>query len=98
MKRLRLKIDPKDRAHVLAQGSTRRSFKPFAHAFGTTRIGESNAALIVEAVNCHHLLVKDLQTILREATRPVNGNGQRMRTRLALIARHAGVAVSRVAA
>jgi hypothetical protein len=94
MKRLRLRVNPKDRAFVEAQGSTKRKFKPFAHAFGSK--SESNAALIVQAVNCHELLVKTVLTIQREASRPVNGNGSRMRTRLALIARHAGVAVSRV--
>jgi hypothetical protein len=96
MSRLRLRVSPQDRAFVLAQGSTRRSYRPFAQAFGTKRVSEAHAELIVTATNCHQHLVKALQRIQREAQRPVNGNGARMRTRLSLIARHAATALSRV--
>lgn len=90
MKRLRLKIDSRDPAHVIAQGSTRRSYRPFAQAFGTKRISETNAALIVKSVNCHNHLVDAMQRILRTAQRPANGN---TRLRLVLIARYAAAAL-----
>jgi hypothetical protein len=96
MSRLRLRVSPQDRALVQAQGSTRRSYKPFAQAFGTKRVSETSAALIVKSVNCHNHLIVAMRTILRTTQRPVNGNGTRMRTRLALIARYATAALSKV--
>lgn len=90
MSRLRLKVDTQDRAHVLAQGSTRRKFKPFAHAFGTKRVAEANAERIVVSVNCHHHMVSAMQRVLHLAQRP-NGS-----TRLALVSRIAAAALKRV--
>lgn len=97
MKRLRLKVSEQDRDFVLVQGSTRRRFKPFAHAFGNTRrASEANAALIVKAVNCHTHMVLALQAIRRMTQRPVNGNGARLQRRIALIARRTTDALLRV--
>jgi len=94
MSRLRLRINPRDRAFVEVQGSTKRKFKPFAHAFGAK--SEANAALIVQAVNCHHHMVVAIQRIQQAANRPVNGNGARLRTRLALIANITAAALKRI--
>ena len=91
MKRLRLRVNPKDRAFVEAQGSTRRKFKPFAHAFGAK--SEANAALIVTAVNCHHHMVTAMQLVLHLARR---GNGNRLQTRMALVANIAAAALKGV--
>jgi hypothetical protein len=97
MSRLRLRVNSKDRALVQSQGTTRRGFKPFAHAFGATkRTGDANAALIVKAVNCHNHLIKAMQAIQRAAQLPTNGNGERLRKRLALIRRFASTALSKV--
>lgn len=94
MKRLRLRVSHKDAALVLAQGSTKRSYKPFAHMFGGN--ANRNAALIVKAVNCHTHMVKALQAIQRTARVPSNGNGARTRVRMALIGRYATTALLKV--
>jgi len=88
--RLRLRVNPQDRALVQAQGSTRRKFKPFAQSFGTKRASEANAALIVVSVNCHRL-IETMQRILRTTQRPVDGDA---RLRLALVARYAAAALA----
>lgn len=92
--RLRLRVDHRDPAMVLAQGTTKRSYKPFAHAFGSA--APRKAALVVTAVNCHAHMVKALQAVQRSARLPLNGNGERATTRLALIRRYADTALSKV--
>lgn len=94
MKRLRLRVSHRDAALVVAQGATKRSYKPFAHAFGAA--ANSNAALVVKAVNCHNHLVKAMQSIQRTAQSPLNGNGARSRMRLSLVGRIAQTALSKL--
>lgn len=94
MKRLRLRVSHDDAALVLAQGTTKRSYKPFAQAFGAA--ANRNATLIVKAVNCNNHMVKALHAVLRTSRLPVNGNGARLRTRLSLIERYASTALSQV--
>lgn len=94
MKRLRLRVSHQDAALVLAQGATKRSYKPFAHAFGGA--ARRNAALIVKAVNCHNHMVKALQAVQRTAELPPNGNGARLRTRLALVSSYAALALKKL--
>ena len=93
--RIRVKVSHQDPAFVLIQ-SRPRSYAPFAHAFGTKRISQKNAALIVKSVNCCHHLIKALQAVQRTSRLPVNGNGERMRTRLNLIGRYAAAALKQV--
>lgn len=92
MSRLRLRVSHQDKTLVVAQGATKRSYKPFAIAFGK-RSGATNADSIVTAVNCHNHLIKAMQAIHRTARRPANGNA---RLRLSLIARYASAALSKV--
>jgi hypothetical protein len=92
MKRLRLRVS-KDPGLVLAQGTTKRSYKPFAQAFGAGKRGSDNAALIVKAVNCNTHMTKALHAVLRMSRLPVNGD---WRTRLSLIERYASTALSQV--
>jgi hypothetical protein len=93
VKRLRLRVNPQDRAFVEVQGSTKRSFRPFAQAFG----GSANrrAALIVESVNSHSHMIKTLRAVQRMSQLPVS-DSDRQRTRLALIARHVTTALAQV--
>lgn len=93
VKRLRLCVNHKDRALVLAQGASKRSYKPFAQAFG----GSANrrAALIVESVNSHSHMIKTLRAVQRMSQLPVS-DSDRQRTRLALIARHVTTALAQV--
>jgi hypothetical protein len=91
--RLRLCVNHKDRALVLVQGASKRSYKPFAHAFG----GSANrrAALIVESVNSHVHMLKTLRAVQRMAQLPAS-DSDRQRKRLALIARHVTTALAQV--
>jgi hypothetical protein len=91
MKRLRLRVSHQDAALVLAQGATKRSYKPFAQAFGGA--ANRNATLIVKAVNCNSHMVKALRAVLRMSRLPENG---RAIARLSLIERYASTALSQV--
>lgn len=91
MSRIRLRVSHRDAALVVAQGSAKRSYRPFAQAFGAT--ANRKAALIVTAVNCHGVLVKALESCQRTAQR---GNGARAQTRLVLIASYAKLALKRL--
>lgn len=90
-KRLRLRVSHQDAALVLAQGTTKRSYRPFAQAFGGN--AKRNAALIVQAVNCNSHMVKALHAVLRTSRVPVNSD---WRTRLRLIERYASTALSQI--
>lgn len=90
MNRLRLRVSNQDAALVLAQGATKRSYKPFAHAFGGN--ARRNAALIVTAVNCHRHMITTLQHIERASRM----NGADARTRVRLIGRFARAALKRL--
>lgn len=94
-RRLRLRISHRDASLVVSQGSTTRSYKPFAQAFGV-KSASAKAALIVTAVNCHIHMIKALQAIERTSRLPLNGNGARLRTRLTLIGRYASSALKAV--
>jgi hypothetical protein len=95
--RLRLRVSHKDAALVQSQGTTTRSYRPFAQAFGPTkRAAEANAALIVKAVNCHNHLVFAMQRVQHAARLPAGANGQRLQARLKMIARHAATALERL--
>jgi hypothetical protein len=97
MQRLRLKVSSGDPSLVRAQVSSRRGYRPFAQAFGAThRTSKANAAMIVKAVNCHNHLIKAMKAIQRTAHLHANGNGERLRTRLKLIARFSRTALSKV--
>lgn len=91
MSRIRLRVSHRDPALVVAQGATKRSYRPYAQCFGST--ANRKAALIVTAVNCHSHMVKALQATLRTAQRPANGNA---RVRLALVASYAKLALLRI--
>jgi hypothetical protein len=92
-KRLRLRVSHKDAALVLAQGSAKRSYKPFAQAFGAA--ANRNAKLIVKAVNCNSHMLKALHAVLRTSRLPVNENGRAI-ARLSLIERYASTALSQI--
>lgn len=92
--RLRLRVSHRDPSLVVAQGATKRSYRPFAQAFG--KQSETRAELIVTAVNCNHLLVKALEAAQRTAMAPVNGNGQQLRARLSRIGHYAAAALSKI--
>jgi hypothetical protein len=94
MSRIRLRVSHRDAALVVAQGSTKRSYKPFAQCFGST--ANRKAALVVKAVNCHSHMVKALQAVQRTAELPSNGDRARMRTRLALIVSYSKLALKRL--
>lgn len=94
MSRVRLRVSHRDPALVVAQGSTKRSYRPYAQAFGAT--ANRKAALIVTAVNCHGHMVKALQAVMRTAELPSNGDRARMRTRLALVVSYAKLALRRL--
>lgn len=94
MSRLRLRVSHRDPSLVVAQGSTRRSYKPYAQAFGAK--STERAELVVMAVNCHTHMVKALQAIQRTASVPSNGNGARTRIRMALIGNYAAAALKRL--
>lgn len=91
MSRVRLRVSHRDPALVVAQGSAKRSYMPFAQAFGAT--ANRKAALIVKAVNCHNHMVKALQATMRTAQLPANGNA---RARLALIQSYARLALAKL--
>ena len=93
VKRLRLRVNHKDLALVLAQGASKHSYKPFAQAFG----GSANrrAALIVESVNSHNHMLKTLRAVQRMAQLPVSDSVKQRRV-LALIARHVTTALAQV--
>lgn len=94
MSRIRLRVSHRDAALVVGQGSTTRSYKPFAQCFGNG--APRKAELIVKAVNCHAHMVKALQACQRTAELPPNGNGARLRTRLALISSYAALALKKL--
>jgi hypothetical protein len=93
MNRLRLRVS-KDPGLVLAQGATRRSFKPFAHAFGSDRVSRSRAALIVKSVNCHNHLVFAMKRVRHTAQ--MSTNDTQLQTRLKLVADYANKALARL--
>lgn len=92
-KRLRLRVSHKDAALVLAQGATKRSYKPFAQAFGGA--ANRNAALIAKAVNSNSHMLKVLHAVLRTSRLPVNENGRAI-ARLSLIEHYVSMALSQV--
>lgn len=94
--RLRLRVSHRDPSLVVAQGATRRSYKPFAQCFGASNNSEAKAVLIVKSVNCHNHLVKAMQAVQRTSMAPVNGSGSLLRKRLSLISRYAAAALSMV--
>jgi hypothetical protein len=91
--RLRLRAS-KDAGLVLAQGATSRSYRPFAQVFGTQRVSQKNAALIIKAVNYHNHLIKAMEAVQRGAQLPTNWNDERLRKRLALIGHYAAAALA----
>jgi hypothetical protein len=93
----RLKIDPRDSTLVMTEIRKGRGYKTIvAQTFGAKQFRENNARLIVKSVNCHNHLIVAMQTVLRATQLPVNGNGERLKLRLALIARYATAALSKV--
>jgi hypothetical protein len=92
MSRIRLRVSHRDPGLVVAQGSTKRSYKPFAQCFGSN--ANRKAAIIVKAVNCHAHMVKALQATMRTAQ--MQTSDSRMRTRLALITSYAKLALRRL--
>lgn len=91
MSRVRLRVSHRDPALVVAQGATNRSYRPFAQCFGAG--ANKKAQVIVRAVNCHTHMQKALESTLRTAQRPANGNAK---VRLALVASYAKLALRRI--